>query len=114
MKLMITVFCLPGTAFRDFQLTTCRQGEGLGQITAINLPQCCYTRTPDRLTRFVFIPLPCHPCPTLLSGQSVQRTNPNMCWRSTFCLEVTLHRRIYYLKQIAGVPLACESSARTG
>ena len=69
-RLMTTVCYLPGTAFRDFPLTICRQGSGMGQIMPTNLPQCCYARIPDRLTRFVFIPLPCHPCLTLQSGQS--------------------------------------------
>ena len=64
MRLMITVCYLPGTTFRDFPLTICRQGA-MGQIASSNGRQCCYARIPDRLTRFVFIPLPCHPCPTL-------------------------------------------------
>ena len=61
-RLMITVCYLPGTTFRDFPLTICRQ-EAVGQITWSSGRQCCYARIPDPLTRSVFIPLRSHPLP---------------------------------------------------
>jgi Cellulase (glycosyl hydrolase family 5) len=60
---------LTGNSIPRFSAYHMRQREDLGQIAASNLPQCCYARIPGRLTRFVFIPLPCHPCLTLQSGQ---------------------------------------------
>ena len=64
MRLMATVCYLPGTAlprFSAYHMQTER--EEWGEIVPSNLPQCCYARILDRLTRFVFMPLPMSPMP---------------------------------------------------